>query len=185
MNKTNYLLLALLAAVMVACQSKKEETKTETYIVKEPVMTKPDTIRMHPYDNSGKVTVNNTEYNYTYRFAPATDMPIVTTSANSKYHDNTLALTIKKGDETVYSHVFTKESFKRFIPEHLYPTIVLMGFNLNYNKEMKHDRFYFVASVGDPDDEEYHIPIDVTIDRNGELYLSKFVDTAMDTDTIE
>ncbi len=187
MNKTNHILLALLAIIMVACQGKKEETKTETYIVNEPIaVSKPDTISMHVYEKSDKVNVNSTDYNYTYKFAPANNLPIITTSAGNKYYDNTLTLTIKKGTDNFYTHTFTKESFKRFIPEKLYPNMVLMGFNFNYNKEAEHDRFYFVTSIGDPDDEEYYIPIDISIDRNGELYLSKFVDTAIDnTDTIE
>ena len=52
-----------------------------------------------------------------------------------------------------------------------------MGFNFNYNKEDEHDKFYFVASIGDPDDEEYYIPIDISITTNGDLTLNKFIDT--------
>ncbi len=177
MNNINKILFALLAIGMMACNSKKEEPKTTTHTVDAPVVNIPDTIRMDTYRNGDKITVNNEEYDYSYVFASSDELPIVKTSANGKYYDNTLKLTIKKGDVTVYSHTFTKASFKRFIPERLYPTIVLMGFNFNYNKQDLHDKFYFVASVGDPDDEEFNIPIDVSIDRNGELYLDKFIDT--------
>ena len=47
----------------------------------------------------------------------------------------------------------------------------------DYNMEEKKDNFYFVASIGDPDDEEFHIPIDITITPQKEVKLKKFVDT--------
>ncbi len=182
MNKTKYILFAVLAILMVACNGKKEEKPSETHIVSEPVATKPDTMKMMPYTKSDVVTINNTQWTYTYTFSPSATQPIVVRSTDSKYYDNTLTLTIKNGTTTLYNHTFTKASFKRFIPEELYPTIVLMGINFNYNKQDLHDKFYFVASVGDPEDEEYHIPIDVTIDTKGELYLDKFVDTQFETE---
>jgi hypothetical protein len=86
-------------------------------------------------------------------------------------------LSITKDGNDIYSTTFTKATFKNFIPEEIYETIVLMGFNFNYNKEDEHDKFYFVASIGDPDDEEYYIPIDISITTNGDLTLNKFIDT--------
>ena len=86
-------------------------------------------------------------------------------------------MSITKDGNNIYSTTFTKATFKNFIPEEIYETIVLMGFNFNYNKENEHDKFYFVASVGDPDDEEYYIPIDISVTVNGELSLSKFIDS--------
>ncbi len=186
MKHLHIILLAILTIGMTACKEKqKQEVKMETYVHKKPVKVKRDTTKMTSYVESEKVTVNNAVYDYTYKFTPSTNLPIITTSANSKYYDNILSLSIKKDSVTVYNHTFTKESFKRFIPEELYPTIVLMGFNFNYNKQDLHDKFYFVASVGDPDDEEYYIPIDVTIDCNGELYLDKFIDAERESDETE
>ena len=55
---------------------------------------------------------------------------------------------------------------------------VLMIFVLSFfSSHEKKDNFYFVASIGDPDDEEFHIPIDITITPQKEVKLKKFVDT--------
>jgi hypothetical protein len=132
---------------------------------------------MNSYTNEGTITVNGAEYKYSYLFTPSDSLPIVKNSAERKYYDNSLKLTISKGDETIFSKTFTKNSFKEFIPDELYSTIVLMGSKFNYNMEEKKDNFYFVASIGDPDDVEFHIPIDITITPQKEVKLKKFVDT--------
>jgi hypothetical protein len=176
MKITRYILLALLTSSFFSCEEKKESTKiisTEITVIKE----ENDTISMNSYTNEGTITVNGAEYKYSYLFTPSDSLPIVKNSAERKYYDNSLKLTISKGDETIFSKTFTKNSFKEFIPDELYSTIVLMGFNFNYNMEEKKDNFYFVASIGDPDDEEFHIPIDITITPQKEVKLKKFVDT--------
>lgn len=175
MKTTKIILLSLLATCVISCGEKKESVKT---ISKEITVEKEvnDTIRMNSYTNDGSITVNSKEYQYSYHFTPSDSLPIVTNSAGRKYHDNTIKLTITQNGETFFTKVFTKNSFKEFIPSDLYSTIVLMGFNINYNMEEKKDNFYFVASVGDPDDEEYHIPIDITITPDKNIKLKKFVD---------
>jgi hypothetical protein len=101
-----------------------------------------------------------------------------------KHYDNQIILKINKSGNTIFSHTFTKKSFKRFIPDDLYDSYVLTGFNINYNKENKQDKFYFVSSVGDTDDLESYIPIDITITAKGELSLDKFIDTDISKENI-
>ncbi len=183
MNKSNIILLGVFALLLAACNNTKEENQTTTITVKkEAAPVKPDTIKRSPYTNNGQIVVSDTKYDYTYSFAPSDSLPVITTSTGTKHYDNSIRLTIRKGESVVYRHTFTKASFKRFIPEELYNRLTLMGFNFNYNKESMHDKFYFVASVGDPDDEDYYIPIDVTIDRNWQLYLDKFIDRTVDNE---
>ena len=176
MKFSRLLLSAFIAVTFVACNEKNSgtnviiSTETETADL-------PDTIAMNQYTNNGEAEVNGNKYNYTYEFSYSDSLPIVTNSSDCKYYDNQIKLSIAKDGKNVYSATFTKSTFKRFIPEELYNTIVLMGFNFNYNKEDEHDKFYFVASVGDPDDEEYYIPIDVSITANGELTLNSFIDS--------
>lgn len=115
MKITRYILLALLTSSFFSCEEKKESTKiisTEITVVKE----ENDTISMNSYTNEGTITVNGTEYKYSYLFTPSDSLPIVKNSAERKYYDNSLKLTISKGEETIFSKTFTKNSFKEFIP---------------------------------------------------------------------
>lgn len=176
MNISRILLSAIIAASLVACNEKSSNT-TVIISTENETITTPDTIAMNQYTNSNEVEVNGNMYNYSYEFTPSKSLPIVTNSSDRKYYDNQIKLSITKDGNVIYSTTFTKATFKNFIPEEIYETIVLMGFNFNYNKEDEHDKFYFVASIGDPDDEEYYIPIDISITTNGDLTLNKFIDT--------
>lgn len=176
MNISRILLSAIIAASLVACNEKSLNT-TVIISTENETITTPDTIAMNQYTNSNEVEVNGSKYNYSYEFTPSNSLPIVTNSSDRKYYDNQIKLSITKDGHDIYSTTFTKATFKNFIPEEIYETIVLMGFNFNYNKEDEHDKFYFVASIGDPDDEEYYIPIDISITTNGDLTLNKFIDT--------
>lgn len=175
MKTSRTLLWAIVATTIISCSENKQNTTTEIIEEQETTIVQ-DTISMPSYTNTGEIEVNGDKYNYAYNFAPSKSLPVVTNSSDQKYHDNRIELTITKGGEAVHTITFTKSTFKQFIPEELYSTIVLMGFNFNYNKENEHDKFYFVASVGDPDDEEYYIPIDISIATNGEVSFNKFVD---------
>lgn len=176
MNISRILLSAIIAASLVACNEKNPNTSVIISTENETI-TPPDTIAMNQYTNNSEVEVNGNKYYYSYEFSPSKSLPIVTNSSERKYYDNQIKLSITKDGNNIYSTTFTKATFKNFIPEEIYETIVLMGFNFNYNKENEHDKFYFVASVGDPDDEEYYIPIDISVTVNGELSLSKFIDS--------
>lgn len=167
--------MAIVATTIISC---KENTQSKiTEVVEEPeTVSVQDTIALSSYTNSGEIEVNGAKYDYTYNFSPCTTLPVVVSSSEHKYYDNKIVLTITKEGETIHTITFTKSTFKKFIPDELYSTLVLMGFNFNYNKENQNDKFYFVASIGDPDDEEYHIPVDISITTSGELTLDNFID---------
>jgi hypothetical protein len=167
----------------VACNENQKATE-ETFSTEIETTESLDTLSMNQYTSEGHLTVQGEQYSYSYQFAPSDSLPLVTTSLGQKHYDNQIILKINKSGNTIFSHTFTKKSFKRFIPDDLYDSYVLTGFNINYNKENKQDKFYFVSSVGDTDDLESYIPIDITITAKGELSLDKFIDTDISKENI-
>ena len=108
---------------------------------------------------------------------------MVTTAEGYKYYDNSVKLYINRGQETVYEHTFTKEAFQSLIPAADYKRSVLAGFNFNYMQQDKHDRFYFIAVVGDPDEtSDISYSVGIAIDKNGGISTS-IVET-IDTEPI-
>lgn len=133
---------------------------------------------MHEYNLDGTVEVGGVKYNYEFAFNNDKTLPVVVTSDGLKYYDNHVKLYINKGSETVYEHTFTKESFQNLIPAADYKRSVLAGFNFNYIQEDKHDRFYFIAVVGDPDEtSDISYSIGIAIDKNGNISTSIVTNT--------
>ena len=131
---------------------------------------------MNEYRNEGDVEVGGEKFHWEFSFDNDRQLPVVTTDDGLRYYDNHVVLVITQGQATVYEHTFTKEAFRDLIPEADYRRSVLAGFNFNYMQEDRHDRFYFIAVVGDPDETvglEHSVAIN--IDRSG-AYSTAIVD---------
>ncbi len=149
--------------------------------VKSVVPSKSTVNSMSEYNLDGSVEVGGTKYNYEFAFNNDKSLPVVVTEEGLKYYDNNVKLYINKGSETVYEHTFTKESFLSLIPAADYKRAVLAGFNFNYMQEDKHDRFYFIAVVGDPDEtSDLSYSIGIAIDKSGNISTS--IVTSVDTE---
>lgn len=137
------------------------------------------------YGNSDTITIQGSLYTYEFKFHNDKKNPVIINSEGYKYHENYADLNIYKGktDEIVYSHTFTKESFKQYIPEKIQSQSTLVGFNFNYMELGKHDKFHFIAVVGDPD-ETTDIAYSIAIDLSKNFDISTHIVNDVDTEPI-
>ncbi|MBO4452205.1 MAG: DUF4738 domain-containing protein [Bacteroidaceae bacterium] len=183
MRKTA-IIISIAAAIIgfASCVGNKtEKTDSDTLITSGPKMSAVND--MAEYNLDGTVEVGGTKYSYEFAFQNDPSQPVVTTAEGYKYHDNAVLLVIHSGKETIYEHTFTKESFQSLIPAADYKRSVLAGFNFNYMQQDRHDRFYFIAVVGDPDEtSDISYSIGIAIDLNGGI-STNIVET-IDTEPI-
>lgn len=173
MNTPKSLSLLLITAALISCNKSKTEKTIETVTPKQ-VETTNVTIKKESFSNSGKVTVKGKEYEYKFTFNPCDSLPIVTNSVGQKYYDNIVDLIITEGERKIYKHTFEKTSFNEIVPANFMQTSALVGFNYNYNKENDHSAFFFIVTVGDPDDSaELSYPMELTIETNGRWSVKK------------
>lgn len=174
--------IAVALFTQVSCVGNQTE-KVQTDTIYGPQISKTEVNNMAEYNLDGTVEVGGTKYNYEFAFRNDSQLPVVTTSEGYRYHDNAVLLSIKQGQQTVFEHKFTKEAFQSLIPVADYKQSVLAGFNFNYMQQDKHDRFYFIAVVGDPDEtSDLSYSIGIAIDRNGN-FVTNIVET-IDTEPI-
>ena len=172
MRKTTIAISIAAVCLFASCTGNKTATTTHDTITTTTV-SKNAVNDMTPYSLDGQIEVEGVTYTYEFAFQNDTSQPIVTTAEGYKYHDNAVLLVIRRGQETVYEHTFTKESFQSLIPAADYKRSVLAGFNFNYMQQDRHDRFYFIAVVGDPDEtSDISYSVGIAIDRNGGIATS-------------
>ncbi len=164
--------------MMFSCSEKKTETKQQTFIPVVEESVTPETLSLQTFTNSDSIIVNGIKYIYKFKFALSDSLPVITNSMNQKYYDNYVDLTIMRNNKTIFNKRFTKNTFKSIIPSKFFQTSALVGFNFNFNKMDKHDAFYFVASVGDPDpSSEMNFPIELTISPDFNVSYKEAVET--------
>lgn len=182
MRKTTIAISIAAVCLFANCTSNKTAPSTQDTISTSTV-SKNAVNDMTPYSLDGQIEVEGVKYTYEFAFQNDTLQPIVTTAEGYKYHDNAVLLVIRRGQETVYEHTFTKESFQSLIPAADYKRSVLAGFNFNYMQQDRHDRFYFIAVVGDPDEtSDISYSVGIAIDRSGGI-STNIVET-IDTEPI-
>lgn len=182
MRKTAITISITAVCLFTSCTGNKTAPSNQDTIVTNTV-SKNTVNDMAEYSLDGKIEVEGTQYTYEFAFQNDPSQPLVTTAEGYKYHDNAVLLVIRRGQETVYEHTFTKESFQSLIPAADYKRSVLAGFNFNYMQQDHHDRFYFIAVVGDPDEtSDISYSIGIAIDRSGGIATS-IVET-IDTEPI-
>lgn len=177
---------ALAITGFISCGGNTETTEQTDSIQSEADLM--NTIQsMEEYGNNGTIEVNGSKYSYYFTFSNDQNLPVITNHEGYRYYDNQVELAIYRGtgksEDMVYSHVFTKESFKSLIPEGDYSKSALVGFNYNYMNIDKHDRFYFIAAVGDPDESSDLLhTVGISISTSGEV--STQIVTDIDTEPI-
>lgn len=142
---------------------------------------------MNDFNLSGEMEVDGRRYEYEFAFDSDPNLPIVTTAEGFRYYDNHVKLIISQGQHVVVERTFTKEAFRELVSARDFQHSVLAGFNRNYMREDRHDAFYFVAVVGDPDESgDISHTIGITIDTHGgiatELIHNVDTDTPPSTD---
>lgn len=150
MKLANLITMGLIATAITACNS---NNKTSAVVDEVSVDTiNPNAINsLSEYDNSGKHTIGNSTFQYTYSFKNDKSLDIVKNPLDYQYYDNKATLTITQGGRSIVNRTFTKEDFKSKVPANFYKVSGLVGFCYNFDKENNKDAIYFIATIGDPD----------------------------------
>ncbi|MBR3093711.1 MAG: DUF4738 domain-containing protein [Bacteroidaceae bacterium] len=162
----------LMLTACTGCDEKKnEDTKVVVTQVEKPKATQD----MQNYDLSDTLTIAGHKYEFTITRRPDNSQPKIKVESGGDYHENQIHLVIKsKSDGSVFlDKEFTKEYFASIVPADFIRKSLLLGIVYDYDKADDHSKFYFAASVGDPEDDEMLFPIKMTISPSGSINIEK------------
>ncbi len=155
----------LLMGGLTACKNQK---KSDDILVSKYV---PETVK-GPIAMTADSLVSDAEwldkhYSILIRRVPAREMPLLVDERGQEYVDNRIMLSIFRADGSVFlTKEFTKESFASYIEDGFRKKGILetIVFHTVDNNQLK-----FGAVVSRPDNEDLFVPLDLWIDRMGEL----------------
>lgn len=174
MNYFRITVCTIVAVAIISCKETPTADKEEKPVTTADTDSVTGITTMRGYETTDTVRVNGTLYKYTFKFAPDDSLPVITNSVGQMYHDNAVTLVIKKDSMTIYNHRFTKKSFEGIVPQKFLTISALVGFNYNITKIDRHNKFYFIATVGDPDETaEMSFPMEITITTDGKMNIFK------------
>lgn len=113
MKHTPLLALVLLAVLLAACKGKgTTETPSDVLPVAEQ-----DTVThsMAGCDFNDSIQAWGSHLTFTIHREPCDSMPIITDQYGTKYKDNLFVLTIMRGGQTFFRHLFTKNDFSSLL----------------------------------------------------------------------
>ena len=177
-QKNNFLTVTILMfSVFVfsscSCSDKKsEESEQDIWVAPE----KTDTIAKLPSVDmpDDTVTVKGSLLHFSYLLSPADSLPTVTSYTGQRYYDNSVNLMVKKDGETMFKKHFTKNSFKDCVPSKELKKLSLVGFNYYQAKRDDQSKLYFVAMIGDPDDNDENFYFcEILITDSGNTHIQK------------
>ncbi len=118
--------------------------------------------------------IDGRNYNFHLVFQSEDSLPIVKSFSGQRYKDNSVDLTVRNDSSEIFKKHFTKSSFSDFVPSSKLKNMSLVDFYYNYAKKEKGPKLYFLAKIGDPEDnDENFYFVDIQINRNGELHMEK------------
>lgn len=150
-----YALIVIMA--LLAVVSCKKNDRQEDIIV-EKVIEKPQDgpESMSDDEQTGSVKwISGAQYTCVIRREADKELPVVT-NHGVRYYDNTVRLTVKRADGSVFfEKSFTKENFAPVLPQESKDNGVLLGINFD---KVDGNNLIFVVSVGSPDEtnEEFY-----------------------------
>lgn len=173
MNYFKITVCTITIAGMISCKD-SSPVKTESPTITEETDSVTGITTMRGYETTDTVRINGALYRYTFNFAPDDSLPVIVNTVGQTYRDNMVRLTIKKDSTTIYAHTFTKKSFEGIVPKKFMATSALVGFNYNITKTDNPGKFFFIATVGDPDETaELSFPMEVIITTDGQMNIIK------------
>ena len=166
------------AASLTGCG---EKSKTNDIIAQKTVRRAPASpIRMQEYAQDKNISWGGGSLKCEIRRTACDSLPMVKDETGQKFVDNSIALTIKRGDgSTFFKKTFTKATFDASLDDDYRKTGILEGLVFD---RVESDHLRFAASVCHPQTDEY-IPLVVEISRTGSVKISR--DTTLDTNGAE
>ena len=175
MKRYLFILMAA-AAMLTACQEKKEST---VIIAPKPEPVKPSgPILMQDMKAENSVEWIGKTYKVIVNRKVDRELPMVEVEPGKKAYDNRISLTIVRPDGTeFFNKEYTKAAFMNCLDENTKKNGVLLGIVLD---RAEGDNLIFAASIGSPDvlSDEF-IPMVLTVGRMGDVNIKR--DTTMDT----
>jgi len=175
MKRYLFILMAA-AAMLTACQEKKEST---VIIAPKPEPVKPSgPILMQDMKAENSVEWIGKTYKVIVNRKVDRELPMVEVEPGKKAYDNRISLVILRPDGTeFFNKEYTKAAFMNCLDENTKKNGVLLGIVLD---RAEGDNLIFAASVGSPDvlSDEF-IPMVLTVGRMGDVSIKR--DTTMDT----
>lgn len=167
--------LMALMYLLSACScgdEKKDENAEDVWVAPE----RTDTIAKLPSVDmpDDTVTVKGTLCHFSYLLSATDSLPVVTSYTGQRYYDNSVDLTVTRDGETMFKKHFTKNSFKDCVPAKELKKLSLVGFNYYQAKRDDPSKFYFVAMIGDPDDNDENFYFcEIQITDSGNMHIQK------------
>ncbi len=182
--KKAFNLVGIMAAGMLAACGGQQQKGLDIDSVGTAIS--PDSVSaLQEYQMTDTVTVKGTKYTYTYSFRNDKSLPLIVNSFGYTYYDNAVDVVIRKDTSLIYSHTFTKETFKSHLSDKDISNYALLGFNFNYMKADDHSMFHFITNIGDCDESgsaSYPMAIDITLDGKVIITQVKDIETGPQLD---
>lgn len=172
------LAMALATALLAGCGQKN---KTDDIIAPKAVKrTASSPVRMQEYTQSKEVNWAGSRLVCEIKRTACDSLPMVKDDTGQKFVDNSITLTIRRGDGSVFlKKTFTKATFHDALDADYRKTGILEGIVFD---RIDGGSLRFAASVCHPQTDEY-IPLVVQVAANGSVGISR--DTQLDTNGTE
>lgn len=164
-------LLLASSSILLSCSGNKEQNTEDIWVAPEPVDTIASSSKI---DFTESETIDGRKYSFHLVFQSVDSLPIITSFSGQRYKDNGVDLTVRNDSSEIFNKHFTKSSFSELVPSSKLKNMSLVDFYYNYAKKEKGSKLYFLAKVGDPEDnDENFYFIDIQINRNGDLHMER------------
>jgi len=170
--------ILLVAGFTMLAPGCKEKKKTADIITIKYEPKKPQApITMERAVRTNQVEWMGNHYSITIVREAADSLPMVKDETQQAFIDNRISLTILRSDSTVFfKHVFTKSSFASLLTDNYRKNALLSSMIFH---EMDDNELEFAISVSMPESDDEFIPIELKIDRQGNIAIER--DTLIDT----
>lgn len=171
--KTFKILSLSLAICLAACGGNKPAQPEERVV--EEVNPETGVISLRDYTFSDTITIGGKLYNYTYSLEHVDSMPVLINPIGLEYTESRVKISIAQGEKNVFDKVFYKSNFQDIVPSDFLKTSTMVGVNYNFTKrEEDHSAFYFIVTVGDPDETSDMVcPIELKVAADGSYSFKK------------
>ena len=165
--------IVLLAIAATACNGDKKPNLPERVV--EDVDPNTGIISLRDYTLADTITVAGKRYNYSMRFEHVDSLPVLINSQGLEYHESRATVTIKRDSTTLFNRTFYKSSFRDQVPADFLKSSTVVGVNYNYMKIDDRSAFYFIITVGDPDETSDNMayPLELKVATDGTYSIHK------------
>lgn len=163
--------LCICGLTHISCGGRTDSTseKDSTWVKPEQ---QDEVISYETVSRSGNVDLNYGSYHYTFTLAAVDSLPIVYGADGTRYHDNSVVLTVEHAGSIVLQKRLTKQFFKQHVANVDDSSLALVGFSYNLMKTKKRDNLYFLATVGSPDESlDINHTIEIVVDPSGGISM--------------